>query len=155
MHAERQLHLAAIAEVRDGRIEGAEKTDAPVVTEADAVTLGQALGGLCEGAPVARIDPLVTGEGDQRACVLQQPLAMQRRADHARIVEDQGVARPQKAGQVAHQMIRKLGSAAFAAAGPHHQKPGRIARIGGFERDTVLRQIECEKVGAHDRTIGR
>ena len=79
--AERQLHLAAFADPRHRRVEGAQQAHAAVVTEADAVALGKALGRAREGEPAMVVEPLVQIERDDGAVRAAQALALERRAD--------------------------------------------------------------------------
>ena len=110
MQAEGQLDLACLADLAHGGVERAQQADAAVVAEADAVAGGQALGRPRERPPAARIDALVQVEGDVRAGVAAPPLALQRRADHARVVEHQRIAGSQQFGQIAHEAILERGS---------------------------------------------
>ena len=109
MQAEGELDLARLADLGDGGVERAQQADAPVVAEADAVADGEALGRPREGAPAALVDALVQVEGDLRAVLATHPLALQRRADHARVVEHERVAGAEQVGQVAHEAVVELG----------------------------------------------
>ena len=91
-----------------------------------------------------------------RAALAAQTLAVQRGADHARVVEHQRVAGAQQVGQVADDAVvepvpspRKRGE----GRRPHHQQPRGIARDGGLQRDALVGQVEVEEVGAHDRGL--
>ena len=79
------------------------------MAEADAVADGEALGRPREGAPAALVDALVQVEGDARAALAAQPLALQRRADHARVVEHERIAGAQQVGQVADEAVVERG----------------------------------------------
>ena len=105
MQAEGELDFAGFADVGDGRIEVAEQADAALVAEADAVADSEALGRPGEGAPAAFVDALVQVEGDLRPALAAQALAVQRGADHARVVEDEGVAGAEQVGEIAHDAV--------------------------------------------------
>src|SRR5439155_12457516 len=90
------------------RIEIAEQADATLVAEADAIPNGESLGRPGEGAPTAFVDALVQVEGDPRPTLAAQSLPLQRRADHARIVEDDGVAGAEQVGEVTDKAVVEL-----------------------------------------------
>ena len=77
-----------------------------------------------------------------------EPAAVQVGGKDLGVVDDEGVAPAQQRRQIAHDAVLELGR----RAGPHHQKPGGIARRRRPQRDAVLRQREIEQVGAHSRS---
>ena len=68
---------------------------------------------------------------------------MEPRRDHLRVVENENVPRTQEVGQVADGAVLE----GCSRTNDHH--PGGIPRFGGAERDSVVRQVEVEKVDAH------
>ena len=70
-----------------------------------------------EGAPAAFVDALVQVEGDLRPALAAQPLAVQRGADHARVVEDQRIAGAEQVGEVADDAILELDGVPLPLAG--------------------------------------
>ena len=117
MQAEGELDLARLADLAHGGIERAEQADAAVVAEADAVAGGEALGRPRERAPAALVDALVQVEGDLRPVLAAHPLALQRRADHARIVEHERIAGAEQVGQVADEAVVERDSLSPASSG--------------------------------------
>jgi hypothetical protein len=87
--------------------------------------------------------------GDVRPGLAAHALALERRRDHPRVVEHEGVAGAQQLGQVADGAVLGLG----LGAGPHHEQARRVARAHGMQRDPVFRQLEVEQVGAHGRSF--
>ena len=123
VQAEGELDLARLADLGDGGVERAQQADASVVAEADAVADAEPLGGPREGAPAAFVDALVQVEGDLRAVVAPPPLALQRRADHARVVEHERIAGAEQIGQVADEAIVELPGGACRCSPPPSPSP--------------------------------
>ena len=69
----------------------------------------ESLGRPGKGAPAAFVDALVQVEGDLRPALAAQALAVQGGADHARVVEDEGVAGAEQIGEVADDAIVEPG----------------------------------------------
>ncbi len=72
---------------------------------------------------------------------------MQLRRDHPCVVEDEDIAAPQQARQVAHRPVRKGRRPLPAWLDDQH--PRCVARAGGAERDQALGELEVEFVDAH------
>jgi hypothetical protein len=88
-----------------------------IVAEGDAVAFLQPLARTHEGDPAVGRDPAMQGGLDRHrrsvaaAGLAAGPQAHQPGRDHAGVVEDQGVARPQEVGQLADDAV-------FQALGP-------------------------------------
>ena len=75
-------------------------------------------------------------DGDRQAFARAHPV--QARGDHACVVEQQQIARPQKLRQIAHVTILR-GLTRF-----DHQQPRAVARLSRTQGDAVLRQFKIE-----------
>ena len=76
----------------------------------------QALCRTCEGPPGIVADPLGQVEIDFRLRLAAHADAGKCRQDHARIVEDERIARLQQARKIAHAFVREIGVVSCAAA---------------------------------------
>ncbi len=142
---EPQHDLAALPLRRHGGVELREVAGrVRPGAEPDPVARREALGGPREGAPAIRR----LAQMQHRLHALAgragaQAQAVQARRDHPRVVEDQGIARPQEARQVGHTAVGEAGTRI------HHEQPRRAARLGGSQRDARLGQVEIEEVHTH------
>ena len=94
----------------------------------DGIAGAQPLGVADEGLPAAQVDPLV----QRRANPGIAAPTFQLGRDHAGVVEDQHIAAPQQAGQIAH------GTVGQRALTRHMQQPRRIARLAPDAAQSAL-----------------
>ena len=81
------------------------------------------------------------------ASIASQASSAQPCRNDTRVVDDETIARAQQLGKIAHGAV--LARAVLA----HHEKPRRIARGRGAQRDLLFRQIEIELIDAHYPTL--
>ncbi len=105
VQAEGEINRSAFAFGRDSGIELAEQADAALVSELYAVADLQSLGRPRQSAPAALVQMLDEVEGDVRPGFAAITCALERGCDHARVVENQRVARSQQARKFAHDAV--------------------------------------------------
>ena len=147
---EREFHFARIEPRRHRRVQRSHQTRRVRVPKADAIPGLQALCRPCERAPPRSIHPLDQVERDLRLDAVAHPHPVERRRDHARIVEDERIAGLQKIRQIENTAITQ-------PAGPRidHEHASRIPRVRRIERNPLLGQFEIEQVGPHGGCLAK
>ncbi len=115
-----------------------------ILGELNAVAGPEAFRRLGEDAPDTVLERLMQRHRDLRvAAPAREP-----RRYHARIVEDEAIARLEQARQMPHRLI-------FEPVLRHAQQPRRIARLDRALGDQMGRQLEIEFVDTHEEQKGR
>ena len=148
-----ERHLAAFVALPfllDRGVELFEKADPAFAAEAHDVADREPLRRFDQRTPARTVEPPDQSRRDGRLVLAAaEPAAAQVGGKDLGVVDDNGVAPAQQRRQIAHDAVFKL----CGGAGPHHQKPGGIARRRRPQRDAVLRQREIEQIRAHSRQI--
>ncbi len=145
MEGESERHLAALALVLDRGVKLAEEADLAFLPEAHHVARRQPFRGPHEGAPARAVEAPVQRRLDRRLGSAPDAPAAQARRDHLGIVDHERIAGAQQLRKIAHPAVVEFRH----QAGPHHQKPRRVAGRSRTQRDPFGRQLEVEEVGAH------
>ena len=145
-----EFHFARIEPRRHCCVERSHQTRRVRMPKSDAIPGLQALCRPCERAPPRPIHPFDQVERDLRLDAVAHPHTIERRRDHARIVEDERIAGLQKIRQIEHTAITQP-----AGLRIDHEHASRIPRVRRIERDPLLRQFEIEQVGTHGGCLAK
>ena len=99
--------------------------------------------GLHERAPAIRRDALDQRRLDMRARLSACAKPREARVNDARVIDDQRIAGREKLRQVADGTVHER------AICRDDEQTRAVARIGGTQRDRLLRQLEIEEIDAH------
>ena len=149
---EHQLDFARVELIRNSRAERRHEARAVRLrAEPQPVSNDQPLGGARQRTPAAIVHTPQQVERNARRDLVAHAHTVERRRDHTRIVEHNGIARPQQVREIADGPVLK--DARTISCGParriDHEQPRAVTRLRRMKRDTVLGKIEFEKIGTH------